>query len=57
MKHAQTKCPRGFALHYFFPYAAILMTIAAGLLFGVVGALIPARQATRLDIVAALAYE
>jgi len=47
----------GFPVPYDFPLAGILLTIAVGLLFGVIGALIPARQAARLDIVAALAYE
>jgi len=44
-------------LSYFFPYGAILATVAVGLLFGVVGALLPARQAARLDVVKALQYE
>jgi putative ABC transport system permease protein len=44
-------------LAYFFPYAGILIAIAVGLLLGVLAALIPARHATRLDIVSALAYE
>ncbi len=47
----------GFPMPYYFPYAAALATIAAGLLFGVVGALIPARQAARLNVVTALQYE
>lgn len=47
----------GFVMPYFFPYAGILLTIAVGLLFGVVGALIPARHAARMDIVTALHYE
>ncbi|MEJ2736777.1 MAG: FtsX-like permease family protein [Anaerolineae bacterium] len=47
----------GFPVPYSFPLAGILATIAVGLLFGVIGALIPARHAARLDIVAALAYE
>lgn len=47
----------GFVVPYFFPYAGILLTIAVGLLFGVMGALIPARQAARLNIVTALHYE
>jgi putative ABC transport system permease protein len=47
----------GFVLPYFFPYAGILTTVAVGLLFGVLGALIPARHAARLNIVAALHYE
>jgi len=42
---------------YRFPYAGILVTAAVGLLFGVVGALIPARHAARLNVVSALAYE
>jgi putative ABC transport system permease protein len=37
--------------------SGILLTLAVGLLFGVIGALVPARHAARLDIVAALAYE
>jgi len=33
------------------------VTIAVGILLGVVAALIPARQAARLDVVRALQYE
>jgi putative ABC transport system permease protein len=47
----------GIKVDFFFPYGGLLTTIAVGLLFGVVGALIPARQAARLDIVRALQYE
>jgi putative ABC transport system permease protein len=47
----------GFPVPYRFPYAGVLLTIAVGLLFGVIAALIPARHAARLDIVTALAYE
>ena len=47
----------GLPLAYFFPYAGILIAIAVGLLLGVLAALLPARHAARLDIVAALAYE
>jgi ABC-type antimicrobial peptide transport system permease subunit len=47
----------GFMLDYYFPYAGILGAIAVGLLFGVLAATIPARQAARMDIVAALRYE
>lgn len=47
----------GFTLPYYFPFAGILFTIAVGLLFGVVASLIPARQAARLDVAAALHYE
>jgi ABC-type lipoprotein release transport system permease subunit len=35
----------------------ILLTVTVGRLFGAGGAHIPARQAVRLDIVAALQYE
>jgi putative ABC transport system permease protein len=47
----------GLPLPYYFPYAPILVAIAVGLLLGVLAALLPARHAARLDIVAALAYE
>ena len=47
----------GGALAYEFPWAGALVAIAVGLLFGVLAALIPARQAARLPIVAALRYE
>jgi putative ABC transport system permease protein len=47
----------GFSYPFYFPASNILVTLAIGLLFGVVGALIPARQAARLDIVKALQYE
>jgi len=47
----------GFMMPYFFPYAGILLTVAVGLLIGVMAALIPARHAARLNIVSALQYE
>lgn len=47
----------GFVLDYIFPFQGILAVIAAGLLFGVTGALIPARQAVRMNLIAALRYE
>lgn len=47
----------GFPLDYAFPASAMIVAIAAGLLFGVVAALIPARQAAGLPIVNALRYE
>jgi putative ABC transport system permease protein len=40
-----------------FPLAGVLATIAAGLLFGVLAALLPARQASRMEIIKALRYE
>ncbi|MDI7276893.1 MAG: ABC transporter permease [Anaerolineae bacterium] len=47
----------GFKMPYFFPYAGILLTVAVGLVFGVIAALLPARRAARLDVLAALHYE
>lgn len=44
-------------VQYTFPYAGVLVAIALGLIFGVVAALIPARQAARMDILGALRYE
>jgi len=46
-----------FPLGYVFPLGGILAGIAIGLLFGAFAALIPARQATRLNVVEALRYE
>jgi putative ABC transport system permease protein len=42
---------------YTFPLAGVLAAIAAGLLFGVFAALMPARQAARMEIIRALRYE
>jgi putative ABC transport system permease protein len=42
---------------YTFPLAGVLAAIAAGLLFGVLAALMPARQAARMEIIKALRYE
>jgi putative ABC transport system permease protein len=47
----------GFKLPYYFPYNGILAAIAVGLIFGVAAAVLPARQAARLEIVTALHYE
>ena len=46
-----------FPLGYFFPLGGILAAVAIGLLFGALAAVIPARQAARMDVVAALRYE
>jgi putative ABC transport system permease protein len=46
-----------FPLGYYFPASGILAAVAFGLLFGVLAAIIPARQAARMDVVAALRYE
>lgn len=47
----------GFQLDFFFPGAGILVALAVGLLFGVIAAMIPARQAAKTVIVEALRYE
>ena len=47
----------GYQVVYFFPYTGVLLAIAIGLLCGVAAALVPARQAARLEVVRALRYE
>jgi putative ABC transport system permease protein len=47
----------GMIFPFSFSYTGILLAIAIGLGFGIIGAMIPARQAAQLDIVQALAYE
>jgi len=42
---------------YHFPYAGLLAAVAVGLVLSVLAAVIPARQAARLQIVTALRYE
>jgi len=42
---------------YTFPLAGVLAAIAAGLIFGVIAALMPARQASQMEIIKALRYE
>jgi putative ABC transport system permease protein len=46
-----------FPLGYAFPAAGIVAAAAIGLLFGAAAAIIPARQAARLEIIHALRYE
>ncbi len=46
-----------FDFPWFFPWAGILGAIAVGILFGVIAAFVPARQAARLNVVKALQYE
>jgi putative ABC transport system permease protein len=48
---------RGFPMDYSFSADGLLLATAAGLLFGAFAAIIPARQAARLEIVQALRYE
>jgi putative ABC transport system permease protein len=47
----------GFAMTYAFPGLGIAFAIAIALVFGVLAAVLPARQAAALKIVAALRYE
>ena len=47
----------GYPIHYVFPFAGLLAATAIGLLFGVLAAIIPARQAAHMDIIRALQYE
>ncbi|HBX70588.1 MAG TPA: hypothetical protein DEH25_14705 [Chloroflexi bacterium] len=47
----------GFQADYVFPAQGVILSIAAGIIFGALAAIIPARQAARMDIVAALRYE
>jgi putative ABC transport system permease protein len=46
-----------FKVAYTFPLAGVLAAIAAGLIFGVLAALLPARQAAGMEIIKALRYE
>jgi len=47
----------GMQIPYNFPGVGVLTAIAAGLICGILAALIPARRASDLEIVSALAYE
>jgi len=47
----------GYPLTYIFPTAGVVIALVAGIIFGVLAAIIPARQASRLEIVQALRYE
>jgi putative ABC transport system permease protein len=47
----------GFPVTYGFPYAGLVAAVAMGLLFGVLAALVPARQAAHMQIIRALRYE
>jgi putative ABC transport system permease protein len=42
---------------YFFPWSGIAVAVVSGYSFALLAAIIPARTAARLDIVAALHYE
>ena len=47
----------GLPVEYSFPYTGLIAAVAAGLLFGALAAIIPARQASSMVIVRALRYE
>jgi putative ABC transport system permease protein len=47
----------GLRIPYSFPAAGLLSAVATGMVFGVLAALLPARQAARLEIIRALHYE
>jgi putative ABC transport system permease protein len=53
----QTLNVSGFPMAYAFPFGGILDAIVIGLIFGLLAASIPSRQATHMEIVAALRYE
>ncbi len=46
-----------FKMAYVFPLAGVLAATAVGLVFGVIAALLPARQASSMEIIKALRYE
>jgi putative ABC transport system permease protein len=47
----------GYPMDYVFPTTGVIIALIAGIAFGVLAAIIPARQASRLEIVQALRYE
>ena len=47
----------GFPVNFYFPWVGVIFTTAIGLLFGALAAIVPARQAARLEIISALRYE
>ncbi len=47
----------GYPVRATFPWMGAVLSVAIGMLFGGLAAVIPARQAARLDVVAALRYE
>jgi putative ABC transport system permease protein len=46
-----------FPMEYTFPLGGIIGGIAIGLIFGALAAIVPARQAAKLQVVEALRYE
>jgi len=53
----QAMAATGYPVVYAFPASGVLITLAAGLIFGVLAAIIPARQASGMNVVEALRYE
>jgi putative ABC transport system permease protein len=47
----------GLIFPFAFSYTIMILAVAVGISFGIIGAFIPARQAAQMDIVRALAYE
>ncbi len=47
----------GFPMEFAFPSSGVILVICVGVLLGLVAAIIPSRQASRLQIVEALRYE
>ncbi|MCP4625583.1 MAG: ABC transporter permease, partial [bacterium] len=47
----------GTAMEYYFPWWGVLITVVVGVVFGLGAAVIPARHASRLNIIRALQYE
>jgi len=46
-----------YVMPYYFPWGGIVIAVIAGFGFALLAAIIPARTAAKLDIVAALHYE
>jgi putative ABC transport system permease protein len=57
--YALTNVTSSFAypMLYAFPTVSIILVAVTGMFFGVLAAVIPSRQATKMDVVAALHYE
>jgi putative ABC transport system permease protein len=53
----QAMIAAGYPMVYAFPATGAVLAIAAGLIFGVLAAMIPARQAAGMNVVEALRYE
>jgi len=47
----------GFVMSFYFPVAGVITAVVVGMVFGVLAALAPARQAAKMNIIEALRYE